>query len=197
VTVSFSKYLSWQAMHFLQRSTHFSKTCCRQFAASFRRIMDLEVWTSELPFYSWKSPEVAWGAIWTVWRMFLWGSTALGERIHCHFSIRNADAPLRLLLHPRRVSFKTTLTPFSISGWSVVRSASLAKGGTSKNRPSPRLHKVPTQSNKVSPRTLQTALVINHLSIISDEGWSILIKHELNQLILKLRRGFNNVTSAT
>jgi hypothetical protein len=24
VTVSFSKYLPWQAMHFLQRSTHFS-----------------------------------------------------------------------------------------------------------------------------------------------------------------------------
>jgi hypothetical protein len=28
VTVSFSKYHPWQAMHFLQRSTHFSKTCC-------------------------------------------------------------------------------------------------------------------------------------------------------------------------
>jgi hypothetical protein len=26
LTVSFSKYLPWQAMHFLQRSTHFSKT---------------------------------------------------------------------------------------------------------------------------------------------------------------------------
>jgi len=33
------------------------------------------------------------------------------------------------------------------SGWSVVRSASLAKGGTSKNRPSSQLHK----GNKVSP----------------------------------------------
>jgi hypothetical protein len=29
VTVSFSKYLPWQAMHFLQRSTHFSKICCK------------------------------------------------------------------------------------------------------------------------------------------------------------------------
>jgi hypothetical protein len=29
VTVSFSKYVPWQAMHYLQRSTHFSKTCCR------------------------------------------------------------------------------------------------------------------------------------------------------------------------
>jgi hypothetical protein len=26
VTASFSKYLPWQAMQFLQRSTHFSKT---------------------------------------------------------------------------------------------------------------------------------------------------------------------------
>jgi hypothetical protein len=26
VTVSFPKYLPWQAMHFLKRSTHFSKT---------------------------------------------------------------------------------------------------------------------------------------------------------------------------
>jgi hypothetical protein len=32
--------------------------------------------------------------------------------------------------------------------WSVVRSASLAKGGTSKRRPSPHLHKVPSRSNK-------------------------------------------------
>jgi hypothetical protein len=29
VTVSFSKYLPWQEMHFLQRSTHVSKTFCR------------------------------------------------------------------------------------------------------------------------------------------------------------------------
>jgi hypothetical protein len=48
---------------------------------------------------------------------------------------------------------------FSRSGWSVVRSASLAKGGTSKTRPSPHLHEVTTRSNKVSTRTLQTALV--------------------------------------
>jgi hypothetical protein len=46
VTVSFSKYLPWQAMHFLQRSTHFSRTCCRQFAASFRRIVEQAVLTT-------------------------------------------------------------------------------------------------------------------------------------------------------
>jgi hypothetical protein len=46
VTVYFSKYLPWQALHFLQRSTHFSKTCCRPFAASFRRIVEQAVLTS-------------------------------------------------------------------------------------------------------------------------------------------------------
>jgi hypothetical protein len=35
----------------------------------------------------------------------------------------------------------TVCSTFSRSGWSVVRSASLAKGGTSKKRPSPHLHK--------------------------------------------------------
>jgi hypothetical protein len=59
VTVSFSKYLPWQAMHFLQRSTHFSKTCCRPLAANFRRIVEQTVLTSELHYHGWKSPEVA------------------------------------------------------------------------------------------------------------------------------------------
>jgi hypothetical protein len=34
VTVSFSKYFPWQAMHFLQRSTRFSKTCCKSLITS-------------------------------------------------------------------------------------------------------------------------------------------------------------------
>jgi hypothetical protein len=46
VTVSFLKYLPWQVMHFLQRSTLFSKMCCKPFAASFRRIMEQAVLTS-------------------------------------------------------------------------------------------------------------------------------------------------------
>jgi hypothetical protein len=78
-------------------------------------------------------------------------------------------------LHVRRISSSLTSSPRYYEGrlksswkhqitprnwWSVVRSASLAKGGTSKNWPSPHLHKVPmTRSNMVSPRTFQTALV--------------------------------------
>jgi hypothetical protein len=53
----------------------------------------------------------------------------------------------------------TVCSTFSRSGWGVVRSASLAKGGTSKKRPLPHLHKVPTRNNKVSPQNFQTALV--------------------------------------
>jgi hypothetical protein len=57
------------------------------------------------------------------------------------------------------LKWSTVCSTFSRSGWSVVRCASLAKGGTSKKRPSPHVHKVPTRSNKVSPRTFQKALV--------------------------------------
>jgi hypothetical protein len=67
------------------------------------------------------------------------------------FQSRNADVPLRSVRHPKKGSFKMTLTLFSISGWSVVRSVSLAKGGISKKRPSPNLHRVSTRSNKVNP----------------------------------------------
>jgi hypothetical protein len=63
VTVSFSKYFPWQAKHFIQRSTHFSKTCCRPLIIS-------KFLASELPFHGWKSPEIAWDEIWPVWRMF-------------------------------------------------------------------------------------------------------------------------------
>jgi hypothetical protein len=57
ITVSFLKYLPRQAMHFLQLSTHFSKTCCRPLITS-------KFLASELTFHSWKSPEIAWGEIW-------------------------------------------------------------------------------------------------------------------------------------
>jgi hypothetical protein len=37
--------------------------------------------------------------------------------------------------------WSTACSTFSRSGWSVVRSVSLANGGTSKKRPSPHFHK--------------------------------------------------------
>jgi hypothetical protein len=57
VTVCFSKYLPWQAMHFLQHSTHLSKTCCRPLIAS-------KFLASEVLFRGWKSPGIARGEIW-------------------------------------------------------------------------------------------------------------------------------------
>jgi hypothetical protein len=68
---------------------------------------------------------------------------------------------------PRQEILKssTVCSTFSRSGWSVVRIASLAKESISKKRPSPHLHKVPTRSNKMNPRTFQTALVQRHNSI--------------------------------
>jgi hypothetical protein len=55
----FFEYLPWQAMRFLQRSTHFSKT-----------LITSKFLASELLFHGWNSPEIAWGDIWTVWQMF-------------------------------------------------------------------------------------------------------------------------------
>jgi hypothetical protein len=55
--------------------------------------------------------------------------------------------------------WSTVCSTFSRSGWSDVRNASLVKGRIPKKGPSPHLHKLPTWSNKASPRTLQTALV--------------------------------------
>jgi hypothetical protein len=51
----------------------------------------------------------------------------------------------------------TGCSTFLRSGWSVVRSAPRAKGGTS--RPSPHLQEDTTRSKNVNPRTLQTVLV--------------------------------------
>jgi hypothetical protein len=56
-------------------------------------------------------------------------------------------------LRQETVKWLTVCSTFSRSGWNIVRSASLAKGGTSK-----------VKSNKVSPWTLQMALIhISHL----------------------------------
>jgi hypothetical protein len=67
-------------------------------------------------------------------------------------------------LHPTEEISKLSMvcSTLSRSGWSVVGNASLDGGGTSKKRPSPHLRKVPTRSNKASPRTLQMAFVFKN-----------------------------------
>jgi hypothetical protein len=160
VTVSFSNYLPWQVMHFLQRSAHVSKTCCRPLITS-------KFLASELPFHGGKSPEIAWGEIWIEFSVFGLEKADQWNPIRTS-AIQCRSLPMRFLGFsnhekgaPRQEISKwsTVCSTFSRRGWSVVRSASLAKRGTSKKRQPLHLHKVPTQSNKVSPRTLQTALV--------------------------------------
>jgi hypothetical protein len=84
-------------------------------------------------------------------------------------SLYNPDlAPMRFLgfsnyekgaLRQEISKWSTDCSTFSRSGLSVVRNALLVKGGTSKKRLSLHLHKLLTQSNKVSPRTFQTAVI--------------------------------------
>jgi hypothetical protein len=101
-------------------------------------------------------------------------------------AIQSRSRPMRLLgfsNHEKgspkhEISKRSTVySTFSRSGWSVVRNATLAKGGISKKRPSPHLHKSPTRSNKVSPRTLQTALVLRCVTIskaVNQMWWTLI-----------------------
>jgi hypothetical protein len=75
-----------------------------------------------------------------------------GERseLNSVFGLENVDRwnPIRtstVQSRSRPMRFLVCST-FSRSVWSVVRSASLAKAGTSKKRPSPHLYKVPARS---------------------------------------------------
>jgi hypothetical protein len=124
------------------------------------------------PFLAFKSPEIAWGR-----NLDCMAGVLMGFHRSTFFQaehrIQFRSLPMRLLGFsnhengdPRQEISKwsTVCRKFSRGGWSVVRNASLAKGGTSEKRASPHLYKVPTRSNKVSPRTLQTALVY-HLSV--------------------------------
>jgi hypothetical protein len=84
-------------------------------------------------------------------------------------AIQSKSRPMRFLGFsnhekeaPRQETAKrsTVCSTSSRSGWSVVRNASLAKGGTSKKRPLPHLHKVPTRNNESAnftndPRTFR------------------------------------------
>jgi hypothetical protein len=70
---------------------------------------------------------------------------------------------------PRQAISKwsTVCSTLSRSGWSVVRSAPLPKGGTLKT------HKVPTRSNKVSSRTFLTAIVYARTNLLSNGYWGL------------------------
>jgi hypothetical protein len=132
VTVYFSKYLPWQAMYFLQRFTHFSKMCCRPLST-------LKFLTSDLPFHGWKSPrnrmrqdldcmvDVLMGFHKSIF--FFQAEHKIQFRSHSMqflgFSNHEKGA-----LRQEISKWSMICSMFLRSGWSVVRSASLAKGGT-------------------------------------------------------------------
>jgi hypothetical protein len=158
VTVSFSKYLPWQAMHFLQRSTHFLKTWCRLLITS-------NFLASVLPLagIAQKSHGVRseLNSVFGLEKVDRWNPI----RISAIQSISRRMWFLGFSSHKKGATrqeiskWSTVCSTFSRSGWGVVRSASLVKGGTWKKSPSPHLHKVPTRSNKVSPWTLKMGFV--------------------------------------
>jgi hypothetical protein len=96
-------------------------------------------------------------AVFKWWKRFRDGETTVKNESR---SGRPSTAPVPLSYWSLR---QTVCSMFSRSGWSVVRRASLSRRGTSKKRPSPHLHKVPTRSNKGRPRTLQTALIYTYV----------------------------------
>jgi hypothetical protein len=91
------------------------------------------------------------------------------------FSNHEKEAPRKKIS-----KLSTVRSTCSRSEWSVVRSVLLGKGGISKKRPSPHLHKVPTRINKVSPQTLQTAFVYK-------DSWLLLASFRNHGLILHAR----------
>jgi hypothetical protein len=156
-------------MHFLQRCTHFSKTCCKPLIIS-------KFFASELHFMDGKAQKLH-GA-----RSGLYGGCSDGVPPIHFFQAKHRfqfrSRPMRLLgfsnyekgASRQEISkWWTVWSTFPRSGWSVVSSASLVKGGTSKKRPSPHLHIVPTRSNNFSPRTFQMAL----LTVFISRCWKV------------------------
>jgi hypothetical protein len=141
VTASFSNYLPWQAMRFLQHSTHFLKTCCRP-------LITLKFLASELPL---EKPRNCMGRdlnfVFGLEKVNWWNpirTSIIQSRSHplwfLGFSNHEKGAP-RLEIS----KWSMVCSTFSRSGWSTVRSALLAKVGTSKKRQSLHLHKILTR----------------------------------------------------
>jgi hypothetical protein len=97
VTVSFSKYHPWQAMQFLQRSTHFSKTSWRPFAASFRRIVEQAVFLPRSSLFVVGKAQKSRGARAGLHRLHGWVVAFLIHFSQAEYRIQspNPDAPLR------------------------------------------------------------------------------------------------------
>jgi hypothetical protein len=152
VTVSFPKYLPWQAMcltlleNMLQTVDHFKISCLRA------------------PFSWLEKPRICMGRdlnwiVFSLDKVDLWNPIRTSAIIVQPHVISEPFQLWKEVPRQEILKWSTVRSVFLRSGWSDVIIASLAKGGTSKKRPSPHLHKLLTQSNKVSPQIFKTALI--------------------------------------
>jgi hypothetical protein len=66
VTVSFSKYFPWQSDALLTTLHPLLENVLQTFCRKLQEDIGTgDFLASELPFSGWKSPEIAWGEIWT------------------------------------------------------------------------------------------------------------------------------------
>jgi hypothetical protein len=150
-------------MHFLQRSTHFWKRAADRWSLrSFLPRSSLFMVGKAQKSHGARSEL---NSVFGLEKVVRWNpirASAIQFRFRpmrfLGFSNHEKAAPTQEIL-----KLSTVYSTFTRNGWNVVRSASLANGGISKKRPSPHLHKVPTRSNKVNPRTLQTALIFKYI----------------------------------
>jgi hypothetical protein len=159
VTVSFSKYRPWKATHFYNAPP-----------TSWKRVADrwsLRNFLSRSSIFMVGKAQKSHGArselksVFGLENVDLWNPIRTSAIQSISRLMRFLDSSNHEKGAPRQEISKwsTVCSTFSRRVRSVIRSASLARGCTSKKRPSPHLHRVPTRNSKVSPRNLQTALV--------------------------------------
>jgi hypothetical protein len=97
------------------------------------------------PFHGWKSSEIAWGEIWSVWRMFQWCSTDPLFSSRTQNSIQISPHAISGLFQPRKWSSDARNFEV-INGLQHVfeKWVERCKKRIACKRPSPHLHKVPT-----------------------------------------------------
>jgi hypothetical protein len=144
VTISFLKYLPWQVMHFLQWSTHFSKTM-------LQTIDHLEICLG--PPFSWLEKPINYmeqdmdSVVYVLMAVPVIHFFQAEHRIQfrsCSMWFLGFSNHEKGALKREILKWSTVCRTFLRSRWSIVRSASLAKGSTTKKRLSLHLHEVPT-----------------------------------------------------
>jgi hypothetical protein len=154
MTVSFSKYLPWQAMHFLQRSTY------HLLLENVLQTVDHFEISCLGAVFSWlEKPRN---------RVRLGKNVSVEPHQNIRHTVQIWPHTISGLFQPRKGRSSEARNFEVINGlqhvfekWVERCKKCIACQGRyfEKKRPSPHLHKIPTRSNKVSPRTFQTAVI--------------------------------------